>query len=231
MIVSIHQPAYLPWLGHFHKIFLSDVFVFLDTVQLEKNGFVNRNRVRTHSGVQWLTLPVLMKGHMDKTIGEMKINPTVRWKEKHLRTIEQAYHTRPHYERYAKGIEDLIGDAGESLSDFLLEMLRFFLDALGMGDKRIVPASELNPEGKRSEMLLDICKKVGADVYLSGDGAKEYLDEAPFREAGIGVEFQGFQHPEYDQGAERFEPNLAVIDALFNLGGEAVIPMLRSARN
>jgi len=227
--VSIHQPAYLPWLGYFHKIWASDVFVFLDTVQLEKSGFANRNRVRTRSGVVWLTLPLLMKGHMDKSIGEMRINPTAKWKKKHLQTIAQAYRNRPHYGRYGKEIEELIGGAGESLGDFLFEMLRYFLGALGLGGKKILLASKLDPQGARSEMLCDICRKVGADVYLSGDGARGYLDEKPFGEAGIGVEYQGFRHPEYDQGMDSFEPRLAVIDALFNCGGDAVVPMIEES--
>ena len=104
MIVSIHQPAYLPWLGYFHKILRSDVFVFLDTVQLEKNGFANRNRVRTRSGVRWLTVPLLIKGHMGRSIRGMQINRAAGWQRKHLRTMEQAYRNRPHYDRYAAEI-------------------------------------------------------------------------------------------------------------------------------
>ncbi len=226
MIVSIHQPAYLPWLGYFHKILLSDVFVFLDTVQMEKNGFVNRNRVRTASGVQWLTVPLLMKGHTEKSIGEMKINRADSWKRKHLATIEQAYGKRPHYGLYADDIRGFIEGADESLSDFLLKMLRYFLDAAKMGEVKVVRASELKPEGSRAELLADICKKAGGDTYLSGPMGKTYLDREPFKEAGIEVMFQEFQHPEYDQGYKDFAPNMGIADALFNCGGDAIAAML-----
>ncbi len=227
MIVSIHQPAYLPWLGYFHKILLSDVFVFLDIVQMEKSGFVNRNLVRTASGVQWLTVPLLIKGHMDKSIGEMRINQADPWKRKHLGTIEQAYQKRPHYSRHADDFRRFIEGAGESLSDFLFVMLRFFLDAAKMGEVKIVRASALEPEGSRAELLADICRKAGADTYLSGSMGKTYLDREPFEKAGVEVAFQEFRHPEYDQGYGDFAPNMGIIDALFNCGGDAIAPMLK----
>ena len=233
MIVSIHQPAYLPWLGYFDKIRRSDVFVFLDTVQLEKNGFANRNRVRTASGVKWLTVPLLMKGHTEKSIGEMRINPASNWKRKHIATLAQAYRGRPHYERYAGGIERLIDGAGDSLGDFLFEMLGYFLGELGLDGRRVLRSSGLGAAGSRADLLARIAGEVGADVYLSGSAGREYLDPAPFREAGIEVAFQDFRHPVYDQGAPGFEPgfepNMGIVDALFHLGGEGVAEMLERA--
>ncbi len=229
MIVSIHQPAYLPWLGYFHKILCSDVFVFLDTVQLEKNVFADRNRVRTASGVRWLTVPLLMKGHMDKSIGEMLINSTANWKRKHLGTIAQAYRDRPHYERYAGELEALINGAGDPLGEFLFGMLGYFLGALNIGEKKILRASEMKAGGSRAELLANIAKEAGADTYLSGAAGREYLDAAPFEAAGIEVAFQGFRHPEYDQGYPDFEPNLGVVDALFNCGGDGVLEILERA--
>ena len=229
MIASIHQPAYLPWLGYFHKILHSDVFVLLDTVQLEKNGFVNRNRVWTAGGVQWLTVPVCMKGHMNRPIAEMRINQDDPWRRKHVRTLEAAYAKRPHYGRYAGEVRSAIEGAGDSLADFLGGMLSYFLDAIGMKEKRILRASDLRPEGSRSALLLDICRKVGADAYLSGAGGRGYLDAELFERAGVGVVNQEFRHPEYEQGWEGFEPNLGVVDALFNRGGEAVLEMLRKS--
>ena len=229
MIVAIHQPGYLPWLGYFHKILHADLFVLLDTVQMEKNGFANRNRVWTPNGVQWLTVPVLMKGHTRSTLQEMRINPAVSWKAKHLRTLALSYGKRPHYLRHAEDIERLLVESGEEVTPFLARMLEYFLRALGMEEKRVVLASSLAPEGKATTLLLDICKKTGATAYLSGMMGKEYLDLAPFGEAGIEVVFQDFRHPRYDQGRPAFEPNLAAVDALFNLGGEAVLDLLKGA--
>lgn len=226
MIVSIHQPAYLPWLGYFHKIIQSDIFVFLDTVQLEKNGFANRNRIRTASGVEWLTVPLLMKGHMDKSIGEMMINPAVNWKRKHIGTLAQAYRGRPYYEKYAGDIEALLNGAGDSLGDFLFEMLVFFLEVSGICGKKILRASEMKASGSRSELLAAITKEAGGSNYLSGIAGREYLDFGPFEEVGVEVAFQEFRHPVYDQGYPDFEPNMGVQDALFNLGGEGVLEIL-----
>jgi len=229
MIVAIHQPGYLPWLGYFHKILHADLFVLLDTVQMEKNGFANRNRVWAPNGVQWLTVPVLMKGHTHSTLGEMRINPAVSWKAKHLKTLALSYGKRPHYLRYAGDIERLLAGSGEELTPFLARMLEYFLQALGMGEKRVVRASALAPEGKATTLLLDICKKAGATAYLSGVAGKEYLDLTHFDEAGIEVVFQDFHHPRYGQGRPQFEPNLAAVDALFNLGGEEVLELLKGA--
>lgn len=228
MIVSIHQPAYLPWLGYFHKILHSDAFVFLDTVQMEKNGFVNRNRVRTSSGIQWLSVPVLMKGHTGKTIGEMRINRADSWKRKHLATLNQAYGKRPFYSSHAGDFSRLVEGGGDFLGDLLFEMLRYFLDAAGIKGRRIIRASELDPQGRRAELLADICVKMGADTYLSGSMGRGYLELEPFEEAGIDVAFQEFRHPEYDQGYPDFAPNMGIVDALFNCGGNAIAGMLQS---
>lgn len=229
MIVSIHQPAYLPWLGYFHKILRSDVFVVLDTVQFEKNGYVNRNRVRTSGGVRWLTVPVLLKGHTRKAIAEMEINPTAPWKKKHVRTLAQSYGRLPHYAPHGEDVARLIEAAGSSLTEFLLEMLEYFLETIGLGGKRIVRASGLEPGGEQSFLLADICRRLGAATYLSGVGARAYLDPRPFEEAGVAVRFQEFRHPEYDQGRPDFEPNLSIVDALFHCGAQAIVPMLEDS--
>src|SRR5450631_1867991 len=95
MIVAIHQPAYLPWLGYFDRIAASDLFIFLDTVQFERNSFTNRNRIKTASGPIWLTVPVRLRGHMEKILNEIEIDNTKGWKKKHLRAVEQNYHRAP----------------------------------------------------------------------------------------------------------------------------------------
>ncbi|MDA0999848.1 MAG: WbqC family protein [bacterium] len=226
MIVSIHQPAYLPWLGYFHKILRSDVFVLLDTVQLEKNGYTNRNRIRTPSGVQWLTIPLRMKGHTGKTIGEMEINTAVAWMKKHIRTLEQAYGKRPFYPAHAPEVEALIDAAGGSLLEFLRKMLSHFLETLGMAEKKIILASELEAKDHRSELLLAICREIGADAYLSGAGGRDYLDVKLFEDVGVEVFFQDFRHPEYDQGYADFAPSMCILDSLFNIGAEETVKRL-----
>ncbi len=182
--------------------------------------------MRAASGVEWLTVPLLMKGHVDKSIGEMTINPAVNWKRKHTGTLAQAYRGRPYYEKYAGDIEALINGAGDSLGDFLFEMLGYFLDVLGIHGKKILRASEMKASGSRSALLAAIATECGADVYLSGVAGREYLDIGPFEEAGLKVAFQEFRHPAYEQGYSDFEPNMGVQDALFNLGGEGVLKIL-----
>ena len=108
MILSAHQPAYLPWLGYFDKIIKSDVFVFLDTVQFEKNSFINRNKIKTPQGSVWLTVPVKLKGHLDVPLLKIEIDHKINWQKNHLKSIYLNYKKAPHYKEGYFKIEESI---------------------------------------------------------------------------------------------------------------------------
>jgi hypothetical protein len=217
VIVSINQPAYLPWLGYFDRIAASDVHVVLDTVQFERNSFTNRNKVRTADGWTWLTVPVKLRGHLDgMTIAEVEIADD-HWRRKHWATILQNYRKAPHFAAHAEFFEGVFARPWARLCDLLDATTRYLLRALGI-ETEIRAASALGVTGRKSELVLNLCRRLGATRYISGVLGRDYLDEAPFRGAGIAVEYQDYAHPRYPQIHGGFEPYMSVIDLLFNAG-------------
>jgi len=213
MIVAIHQPQYLPWLGYFDKIDRSDVFVLLDNVQYKKNEWQNRNRIKTAQGWQWITVPVLYK--FPQKIREVKINNGVNWKEKHLHALIYNYSKSPYFDEYRPFFEDAYNRDWEYLVDINTHMIKYLVRVLGI-DTEILIASDFNLRDHPTERLIDICKAVGANTYLSGvDGAK-YMDIEKFMQAEIKVIVQNFNHPTYHQLFGKFEPFMSITDLLFN---------------
>jgi glutaredoxin-related protein len=220
MIVSIHQPQFMPWLGYFDKIVKSDIFVFLDTVQFKKNEFQNRNKIKTAQGWQWLTVPVLYK--YPEYINGVKINNRIDWRKKHIRTLEINYHKALYGRVLFPTLEEFYAGDSDSLAGVNRESVLILLKILG-AHKETKVASELGdfPKGP-SERLAAICESLGADTYLSGAGGSDYLDLKPFNEKGIRVEFQNFRHPTYPQLYGDFIPNLSLLDLLFNAGPDSL---------
>ena len=220
LTAAVHQPNYVPWLGYFHKLAAADVFVYLDDVQFPRGqSFAARNRIKTPNGVAWLTVPVSVpKGQEGKaTYREVELVEP-RWREKHVKTVEQSYGRAPYFddvfELYRTELE-----AGHSFLDVNLALLEGFADYLGIDTRRVV-LSELLPEfGQKTELIVDICKALGADEYLSGSGGgTEYTDGERLAEEGIGLRFDAFEPAEYPQLGGDFEPGLSALDALMNCG-------------
>lgn len=215
--LAAHQPAYLPWLGYFERIARVDVFVFLDTVQFEKNSFINRNRIKTPQGAQWLTIPVRSRGHLDSTLRETQIDNARNWRGDHLKAISLNYRKAPQFaERFAR-LEQLYSLPGDNLAELCWQQLQFWLQELGI-TTRLVRASELAVNSRKSELVLDICRSLAADHYLSGALGRDYLDEAAFAAAGIEVRYQAFVPPTYRQLWGEFVPGLSVLDWWMNSG-------------
>jgi len=217
MILSAHQPAYFPWLGYFDKISKSDVFIYLDDVQFEKNSFINRNKIKTPQGPQWLTIPIKIKGHLNQTIGNTFIDDAQAWRVKHLRSIEMNYSKAPYFKDCFLKLNDLILISESNLSDFCWHHLNFWLEEFQINTK-IIKSSELGVESKKSDFVLDICKKQRADLYISGKLGRDYLDEISFSKSGIVIEYQDYNHPVYPQKWGEFEPFMGIIDYWMNCG-------------
>ena len=229
MIVTIHQPEHLPWLGFFHKVDQADRLVILDTFQYRKNYFQNRNRILGPAGPQWLTVPVLVKGHTSGRIREIAINNATEWRAKHWRTISQCYGRHPFFAEHAPFLEDLYARPWRMLADLNEHIIRHFIRALGITTE-VLRASDLDVHGARSELLLDICSKTGADTYLAGQTGREYLDERIFDQAGVRVAYHAFSHPVYPQrSSEGFVSHLSTLDLLLNRG-PASLDVIRSAQ-
>jgi len=220
MIVAIHQPNFLPWIGYFYKMYKSDIFVFLDNVQFSKNSYQNRVKIKTSQGAQWLTLPVFHKfGQLTK---DVRINNNEKWKEKHLKTIELNYKKAPYFNQiYDLLVKVYTNNKWELMTDFNIELITAICNFLDIKTKTI-RASSLNTSGSATELLIDIVKKVGGDIYLSGKGGMKYQDENRFKEESITLIYTNFKHPVYPQLWGEFIEGLSIIDLLFNCGEESI---------
>lgn len=222
MIVSINQPAYLPWLGYFHRIALSDLHVVLDHVQFEKNSFTNRNKVRTKEGWCWLTVPVKTKGRFgDLAIHKLECADSEdHWTRKHWDTLRFHYARVPYLAQHAAFFEGVYQKQWLRLNDLLREVTEYLLRAFETTCP-LLYSSEMGVEGAKDELVLNICRAVGATVYLSGPVGRNYLHEDRFREAGIEVVYHDYAHPAYPQAHPGFEPFMSAVDLLFNCGPES----------
>jgi hypothetical protein len=225
MIASIHQPNYLPYIGFFNKIKSSDIFVILDIAQYVKNDFHNRNRIKGPSGEFWLTIPIHSKECYLKRIIDVPLPQDNRWAVKHLRSISQSYKKAPYYDKYIGFFEKLYMNPPNRLAELNERIILFLLKCFNIKTK-IIKASELNlpPDLKSTEMLIEILKKIRADIYISGkgrEGKKHYLDEELMKKEGIKIKYHDFQHPIYNQLYNGFIKNLSAIDLLFNCGEKA----------
>lgn len=221
--VSIHQPNYIPWAGYFYKIARSDVFVVLDGVQYPRGqSFAARNRIKTPNGPAFLTVPVhISKGHEGKVLYTDITFSDSQWKEKHLKTLSLNYKKAPFFQEVFDLIQPVIRDC-EKLADLNLTLIRAVADYLALQTEIVLLSEILQNFGQKTDLIVDICKALGADVYLSGTGGgKAYNDETLLNQNGIQLMYSDFALPEYPQLWGEFIPKLSVIDLLFNCGKES----------
>lgn len=220
MLVGIHQPHYLPWLRYFEKIDRCDVFIVLDTVQYSKNGWQNRNKVKTAQGATLLTAPVAV--HLGETLEVVSFNGDRTWQKKHLRCLLESYAKAPSYEEHKDFLAETYARPWNGLFELSNHMLHYFVDALGITTK-IEYASVLDVSGTGTERLVNLIRKVGGDRYYSGSYALDaYLDPSLLKKAHIDLEFQRWNAPTYPQLHGAFIPDLSIIDLLMNCGSESL---------
>jgi len=221
MIVAGHQPNYLPWLGFFDKIRRSDIFIIEDNVQFERQGFTNRNRIMTSDGVRWISVPI---EHANKPllINEAKIanKGEPDWGKRHWLTLKHNYCKAPYWSEFADFFESTYQREWLLIIDLNMHLIKGIMGFLKI-DKPLVLSSALGAQGKKTELIIAQCKKLGADVQLAGNGCKDYIDNARFDQEKIKLVFQDFSHPIYAQTSEGFVPNLSVVDYLFCTGGKS----------
>lgn len=219
--IVILQPGYLPWLGFFDQMLRSNIFVYYDDVQYDKHGWRNRNRIKSAEGPTWLTVPVLNSGRHGQRICDVAIDNRSPWARKHVKTIAQSYAKAPHLTSYLPQLEKLLLRDWESLVELDLATVALMCKWLGI-EKQIVRSSLLGITGNQSRRLLDICKRFGAECYLSGDSAQDYLDQSLFSQEGVQIEWQSYKHPAYRQLHGEFVPYLSALDLILNLGPESL---------
>lgn len=216
MILTAHQPVYLPWLGLFHKIALADRYCVFDIAQYQTKDFNNRNKIKTNAGPIWLTVPVESKQHFDKRIADVRIINN-GWSRKHLKSIELAYRKAPYFDQYFGDLHALLTQEFDLLTELNTQMLQLLLRQLGISTP-IVRATQYDFEGKKSDLVLNMCLRLGADIYVFGALGRDYADVDAFLRAGVTPYFQDYKHPAYRQLHGPFEPYMSVIDLIYNEG-------------
>lgn len=219
-VVTVHQPEHLPWLGFFNKMAKADVFVLLDNVPFRKNYFQNRNKILGTNGEQWIGIPVSVKGHITSTIKDTQIaysaNP--KWREKYLRTVQESYGKYEFFNDIFPKLSEIITSDFVTISDVNIEIIKMFANGFGI-KPQFIRGSELDVDGAKSDLILDICENLKADVYIAGPFGREYLKRDEFDERDIRVCFNDYSHPLYTQKkSNEFVPYLSGLDLVMNCG-------------
>ncbi len=229
MIVAIHQPHFLPWLGYLHRMAQVDAFILLDHVQFERRNYQNRTMIRMNDEARWLTVPVEQRSRDERVIDKQvdnRLDGAKAWSANHFATLRHAYRQARFFDPYAAEFKRLFDARWDRLVDLNQAGLDLLREAFGIRTK-LVRSSELAVQGARMELILNICRAVGADTLLAGmGGSRGYLDAEAFARAGVSIEYHDFQHPEYAQcvgapGAVPFIKGLSAIDMLFNCGPQS----------
>ncbi len=227
MMLTAHQPNYLPYAGFFEKIARADRFLVVDNVQFVKRGtfgWMHRNRIRTGSpeGWDWLSVPVLTKGKFTQKIADAEIDNSTPWARKHWKALEFNYRRAPHFGLFADAFRGIYDRKWTSFCDLSCEIIGLVLRLLGI-PRAIERTSALGIEGESTGLVLAMCRATGADAYLSGVHGRDYLDLADFESRGLRLVFQDFSCPAYPQcWPGPFVPNLSVVDLLFNCGPQSL---------
>jgi len=214
--VVISQPMYFPWVGMLEQMRLADVFVHLDDAQFSKGGFFNRVQLKTAAGTPWFTVP-LAENKRGQLLNEMRMAEH-DWRRKHLATLKQTYAAAPHVEEMLGLVESVFKNEHESLaalSAASVEMLAEFFEII---PKEIQWSSAMGVEGTGSARVLAVCEALGAERYVTGHGAREYLNHESFEAAGIRVEYLDYKKREYPQLHGAFTPFVSALDLAANCG-------------
>jgi hypothetical protein len=216
MKAAILQSNYIPWKGYFDIIHDVDAFVFLEDVQYTKNDWRNRNKIKTPYGMKWITVPVI--GGIHQKIYEVKINYSTNWIEKQKRQIEASYLHAEFYESYNNEIFEILTKKYDTLSELNINLIKKISGILGI-ETKFFNLSHSNIEGRKDDKLINICHTIGADSYLSGPAAKNYITNDIFSHANIDLLYKSYLgYPEYPQLWGDFEHAVSIIDMIFNCG-------------
>ena len=217
--ISIHQPNYIPWLGFFNKLLLSNTYVVFDDVQFPRGkDYANRNQIKTNNGKTWLTVPVIGKSNL-KPWNQIEINKN-GWVDKHLANIESFYRKTPYFDKYYPMIKVIYNQNHNLLIDLNLDLIICFLGFLDKTDINIILSSDIKTKLTGLDKILYILKNQKATHYISGsgDGSKRYINEQIFKDNNIELIWQNYQHPVYKQQFGEFIPYMSILDLLFNEG-------------
>lgn len=233
-VLAVMQPTYMPWLGYFDLIDRSDHFILLDDVQLARRSWQTRNRIRGADGREiMLSIPVRHSGDLDAPLNQVELDDNQPWRLKHGRSVQQAYARAPHGQAATALWTRQLSLETDRLATLTGSAIAEICRAIGI-ETPIRRATEFAAGPDRIDRLIGLCRAVQADTYLSTPGAGDYLAEsgaeARFAAAGIRLEFQRFEHPQYRQGEMDFASHMGIVDALAHLGCTGTLALIRSGR-
>jgi len=215
MIVSIHQPDYIPWLGLYYKMAHSDVFVYLDDAQFSNEAAHNFNVIKTPQGELKLKIPVEYK--FGDIINDVRTRDELKWKEKQMKTVELNYSKAAYFKDIFPNFKNVIMSKYNSIADLNIAINYFICDGFNI-KPQILRSSDMDIKSLREERVIEICKKLDATEYLSGNGARVYQTEEHFEHQGIKLTYLDYSPVEYKQLWKDFLPCMSVLDFIFNCG-------------
>ena len=230
MILSGHQPNYIPYPGLIGKILHSDKFIYVSNVQLEKKSWQNRNRIKGANGEIVLTVPVLTKGKFDQKISETMINNNENWGQKHYSSIQLNYKKAPFFNEYMPFFEDLYLKKWDSLNELDIYIMNYILKELDIKTE-VYYDTDYSFQGKNNDLLVEMTKELECDTYLSNKGSENYVDISCFTSQGLNHRYLDYKSVSYIQLYKEFVPFLSIFDMLFNIGKEETYAIISNKDN
>lgn len=231
MIITTHQPIFLPWPGFFYKGLRADTLVLLDQVQFPLGrSWMTRNRLKSDQGELWLRVPVWKKGRGKQNIQDVEIHNETHWRQKHLQSIRQHYAHAPYLNDYLPPLETIYAHHHHRLVDLNVDLIQYLWNALGLKSTWVLQ-SELGVSGQGTELLVSVCRALNADTFVTLPPAEKYLDREKFSTCGIKLVFAPFHPPVYPQLWGDFRYNLSALDLLLNYGPKSLDIIARTHKN
>ncbi len=222
MNVVISQPMFFPWVGMFEQIKQADVYVHYGDVQFSKGSFTNRVQIKTAQGIKWLTVP-LQNVSLGQSIDDVEINTRINWRSQHLDMLKHAYSNAPYYQEMLATVAQVYAQPLDLMGELARLSVESCCDYFGLATKqRFIDVRQLGIGGSSSQRVLDIVKTLGGTKYITGLGARNYLDHTLFERANIRVEYMDYQKSPYPQRNGEFTPYVSILDLIANMGKEGV---------
>lgn len=214
-IITIHQADFIPWLGFFERLYLSDIYIILDDVQFIRRGWQHRDFIKTKNGKEWLTIPIQKKNNYTSLLKDIRIDYSTDWIMKHLKTLTFNYKNSKNFDIIYNVVKNIYEKKFIYLIELNIALIKAIIELLNI-DIKIYLSSEFDLQSKSSERLIELIKKVNGTRYLTGIGSESYLDKNLFSIQKIDIEVKKFEPFFYNQLHGDFIPNLSIIDFLFN---------------
>ena len=222
MKVVISQPMFFPWVGMFEQIRQSDIYVFYGDVQFSKGSFTNRVQIKTAQSIQWLTVP-LENVSLGQAIDDVNVNSSINWRKQHLDVLKQAYAKAPYCDEMLQLVESVYNQNITSIGILSRLTIKVCCEYFGLNiGRRFIDVQTLGIKGASSQRVLDVVKALNGDQYITGLGARNYLDHQSFEDAGIRVEYMQYEKNAYPQMHGEFTPYISILDLIANVGKEGV---------